>query len=251
MKARHTWVAAVAAMVLIAAPAAAQTLPSAAEVLQKYVAAIGGKEAILQITSLKQASTMQVPAIGLTAEVESFQAAPNKMATRSTMPGVGEMLQGTNGSIAWDANPMQGPRLLSDKELAQTLEGADFYGNLLYPADRYARMENLGVVPFAGEPAYKVKLVRKDSGRETTQYFSVATALIIGTESVQESQMGTMQISSTLSEYKVFGGIKFPTKTEVTMGANKLTMTISEIVINGAPATAFDVPAAVQALIKK
>jgi hypothetical protein len=96
-----------------------------------------------------------------------------------------------------------------------------------------------------------VKLVRKDSGRETTQYFSVATALIIGTESVQESQMGTMQISSTLSEYKAFGGIKFPTKTEVTMGANKLTMTISEIVINGAPATAFDVPAAVQALIKK
>ena len=157
----------------------------------------------------------------------------------------------TNGTIAWDANPMQGPRLLSDKELAQTLEGADFYGNLLYPADRYARMENLGVVPFAGEPAYKVKLVRKDSGRETTQYFSVATALIIGTESVQESQMGTMQISSTLSEYKTFGGIKFPTKTEVTMGANKLTMTISEIVINGAPATAFDVPAAVQALIKK
>jgi hypothetical protein len=146
---------------------------------------------------------------------------------------------------------MQGPRLLGDKELAQTLEGADFYGNMLYPADRFSAMENLGVADFNGEKSYKVKLVRKDSGRETTQYFSVATGLIVGAETVQESQMGTMQVSSLLSDYKVFGGLKFPTKTEVNMGPNKLIMTITNVVINGAPATAFDIPEAVKPLIKK
>jgi hypothetical protein len=156
---------ATAALLLASAPVSAQTVPSASDVLAKYVAAIGGKDAIMKITSLKQTSTMQVPAVGLTAEIEAYQAAPNKMATKSTIPGVGEMLQGTDGVVAWDANPMQGPRLLSDKELAQTLEGADFYGNMLYPADRFSTMENLGVADFNGERSYKVKLVRKDSGR--------------------------------------------------------------------------------------
>jgi hypothetical protein len=255
MQALRSFAVATAALLLASAPfsspLSAQTLPSAAEVLTKYVAAIGGKDAIMKITSLKQTSTMQVPAVGMTAEVESYQAAPNKMATRSTLPGVGEMVQGTNGEIAWDANPMQGPRLLGDKELTQTLEGADFYGNLLYPAERFSTLENLGIVDFNGEKAYKVKLVRKASGNESTQYFSVATGLIVGAELTQQSQMGSMQVSSTLSEYKEFGGVKFPTKTEVTMGANKLLMTVTNVVINGAPATAFDVPEAVKPLIKK
>ena len=225
MKALRSFAVAAAALVLSSAPLSAQAAPSAADVVAKYVAAIGGKDAIMKITSLKQTSTMQVPAMGLTAEVEAYQAAPNKMATKSTIPGVGEMLQGTNGVIAWDANPMQGPRLLNDKELAQTLEGADFYGNMLYPADRFSKMENLGVADFHG--------------------------LIVGAETVQESQMGTVQVSSTLSDYKEFGGVKFPTKTEVTMGANRLVMTITNVLINGAPATAFDIPDAVKPLIKK
>ncbi len=251
MKVLRSFAVLAVTVLVSSAPLAAQVTPSATEVIAKYVAAIGGKDAIMKITSFKQTSTMQVPAAGLTANVESYQAAPNKMATKSTIPGIGDMLQGTNGEIAWDANPMQGPRLLSDKELAQTLEGADFYGNLLYSIDRFSKMENLGVADFNGEKSYKIKLVHKDSGRETTQYFSVATGLSVGAETVQESQMGTMQVSSTLSDYKTFGGVKFPTKSEVNMGPNKLIMTITDVVINGAPATAFDIPDAVKPLIKK
>ena len=251
MRALRSFAVASAAMLLFSAPLAAQDMPSAADVLAKYVAAIGGRDAVMKITSLKQTSTMLVPAVGLTADVDVYQAAPNKMATKSTIPGVGEMLQGTDGVVAWDANPMQGPRLLADKELAQMLESADFYGNMLYPADRFSKMENTGVADFNGEKSYKLKLVRKNSGRETTQYFSVATGLIVGLETVQESQMGSMQVSSILSDYKDFGGVKFPTKSELTMGANKLVMTVTNVMINGAPATAFDIPDAVKPLIKK
>jgi len=251
MKALRSFAVATAALLLLSAPLSAQAAPSAADVIAKYVTAIGGKDAVMKITSLKQTSTMQLPAMGITAEIEAYQAAPNKMATKSSIPGVGEMLQGTNGEVAWDANPMAGARLLADKELAQMLEGADFYGNMLYLADRFTTMENLGVVDFNGEKSYKLKLVRKGSGIEATQYFSVATGLIVGAETAQVSQMGTMQVSSTLSDYKEFGGVKFPTKSEVNMGPNKMLMTITNVVINGAPATAFDIPAAVMPLIKK
>jgi hypothetical protein len=251
MHALRSLAVAVTTMLASSAPLMAQSAPSASDVIAKYVAAIGGKDAVMKITSLKQTSTMQLPAMGITAEVEAYQAAPNKMASKSSIPGIGEMLQGTNGEIAWDANPMQGPRLLTDKELAQTLEGADFYGNLLYPAERFTKMANLGLADFNGESCYKIQLVRKDSGRESMQYFSVATGLMVGAETTQESQMGSMTISSTMSDYKSFGGVKFPMKSEVNMGPNKMVMTINNVVINGAPATAFDVPDAVKPLIKK
>jgi hypothetical protein len=251
MHALRSLAVAVTTMLASSAPLMAQSAPSASDVIAKYVAAIGGKDAVMKITSLKQTSTMQLPAMGITAEVEAYQAAPNKMASKSSIPGIGEMLQGTNGEIAWDANPMQGPRLLADKELAQTLEGADFYGNLLYPAERFTKMANLGLADFNGESCYKIQLVRKDSGRESMQYFSVATGLMVGAETTQESQMGSMTISSTMSDYKSFGGVKFPMKSEVNMGPNKMVMTINNVVINGAPATAFDVPDAVKPLIKK
>lgn len=251
MHALRSLAVAVTTMLASSAPLMAQSAPSASDVIAKYVAAIGGKDAVMKITSLKQTSTMQLPAMGITAEVEAYQAAPNKMASKSSIPGIGEMLQGTNGEITWDANPMQGPRLLTDKELAQTLEGADFYGNLLYPAERFTKMANLGLADFNGESCYKIQLVRKDSGRESMQYFSVATGLMVGAETTQESQMGSMTISSTMSDYKSFGGVKFPMKSEVNMGPNKMVMTINNVVINGAPATAFDVPDAVKPLIKK
>jgi hypothetical protein len=251
MHALRSLAVAVTTMLASSAPLMAQSAPSASDVIAKYVAAIGGKDAVMKITSIKQTSTMQLPAMGITAEVEAYQAAPNKMASKSTIPGIGEMLQGTNGEIAWDANPMQGPRLLTDKELAQTLEGADFYGNLLYPAERFTKMANLGLADFNGESCHKIQLVRKDSGRESIQYFSVATGLMVGAETTQESQMGSMTISSTMSDYKSFGGVKFPMKSEVNMGPNKMVMTINNVVINGAPATAFDVPDAVKPLIKK
>ena len=251
MHALRSLAVAVTTMLVSSAPLMAQSAPSASDVIAKYVAAIGGKDAVMKITSFKQTYTMQLPAMGITAEGEAYQAAPNKMASKSSIPGIGEMLQGTNGEIAWDANPMQGPRLLADKELAQRLEGADFYGNLLYPAERFTKMANLGLADFNGESCYKIQLVRKDSGRESMEFFSVATGLMVGAETTEESQMGSMTISSTMSDYKSFGGVKFPTKSEVNMGPNKIVTTITNVVINGAPATAFDVPDAVKPLIKK
>jgi len=231
--------------------APAQALPSAAAVLARHATAVGGTDAVMKITSLKQVASLQLPAMGITADIEMYMAAPNKLASKTSIPGLGEMLQGTNGDIGWDANPMQGPRLLADKELAQTKEGADFYGNMLYPADRYSTLENLGIVDFNGEQAYKLKLVRKDSGREATQYFSVASGLAIGSETTQESQMGSMPVSAVFTDYKEFGGVKFATKSQMTAGPNTIITVITDIVVNNVPATAFDVPESVKPLIKK
>jgi hypothetical protein len=148
-------------------------------------------------------------------------------------------------------NPMQGPRVLADKELAQTLEQADFYGNLLFEADRFSSITNEGIVDFAGEKAYKLKMVRKSSGNESWQYFSVASGLMIGSESSTMTEMGAIQSSTIVREYKDFGGIKFPTRSEISAGPQTMVMTVRDVQLNAAGADSFAIPAAIQPLIKK
>jgi hypothetical protein len=109
----------------------AQARPAASEIIAKYVTAIGGESEIRKITSMKQVGTLNVPAIGLSATMEAYMAAPNKMATKTSIPGMGEMLQGTNGTVAWDVNPMAG-RACSPTRNSRRVRERRLYASLLY-----------------------------------------------------------------------------------------------------------------------
>jgi hypothetical protein len=240
---------AVVAVASATSAVAAQTLPAASEIIAKHVAAIGGKDAIMKITSMQQKGTMEIPTMGLSATTET-SIAPNKLISKSNLPGIGEIMEGFDGTTGWSTNPMQGPRLVADKELEQKKEQADFQAGLLYTPDRFVSMETVGVVDFNNEKAYKVKFVRKGSNRESTEYFSVATGLAIGSETTMESEMGKMSVTMVVNEYKQFGPLKMPSKTEMTMGANKIVATTQEVTFNTVPPTAFELPPQVKALVK-
>jgi hypothetical protein len=243
---------AAATALLLAAPAAnAQPLPSAADVVAKHVAAIGGKDAISKITSVKQTGAMEITAAGMTADLEMVMVAPNKQSMKMTLAGLGEILSGTDGNVAWSVNPMQGARVLEGKEAATIKEQADFVATMLYSAEKFSSMANEGIVDFNGEKAYKIKMVRKDTGTESWNYFSVASGLQIGSEATLQSEMGTMSTSTTLADYKQFGPIKMATRSEMMTGPQKMVLTIKSAEFNTAGADAVSVPAAVLPLIKK
>ncbi|MCA0376696.1 MAG: hypothetical protein LCH84_13675 [Gemmatimonadetes bacterium] len=241
----------VAAVAWPAHRAAAQALPSADSVLARHVAAVGGKEALMRLTSVKQLGRMEMPGVGLSADAEVLLAAPAKMVTRMTIPGIGEVMNGTDGEVAWSVNPMQGPRLLADKELAQTKEQSDFYAALTMSPSVYSSIQTVGVVDFAGEKAYKVRLVSKATDVEMFRYFSVASGLMVGYDLTTVTEMGTVSASTVVGDYKDFGGVRFATRNETTMGPQKILLTLREVVLNGAPADAFAVPEAVRPLIRK
>ncbi len=248
--ARASAVVAVFVASLVPSLVQAQARPSAAEVISKYVTAIGGEAEIRKVTSMKQMATMEVPSMGMSLSMEAYSAAPNKMAVKTTVPGMGEMLQGYNGSVGWDVNPMAGPRLLADKELQQQIDNADFYASMLYPADRFTSMETVGDTTIDGDKAYIVKMVRKSTGLETKSIFSAKSGLIVGSIATMIAQGGTMQVSQTVSDYKQFGSLLIATKMVQTMGPTTMVMSIQDVVMNGAPESAFAVPAQVKPLIK-
>lgn len=241
--------AAVAAVLLAPLTAFAQATPTADAIFARHVAAIGGREAVLKVTSIKTVGTLQVPAAGISASVETVAAAPNLMATKMTIPGIGEIANGYDGTVAWEVNPLQGPRIKTGKEAVTTQEEADFHGGMLFSKERYTSAETVGQTDFAGEKVWHVKSVLK-SGRVINEYFSVATGLKVGSQTTQESPQGTVDITTVDSAYKQFGAIKIATKTEMTTGAQKLLVTLMDVVLGEVPANAFALPAPIKALVK-
>src|SRR5215203_3893997 len=92
-----------------AKPAAA-ALPSVDEILDKYVKAIGGKEAYEKVTSRFMKGTFEMPAMGMSGTVEQYTQAPNKSATVTEIAGFGKVQQVFDGKSSWEANPMTGLR---------------------------------------------------------------------------------------------------------------------------------------------
>ena len=149
-----------------------------AAILARFTDATGGEEAWRSHTSSTAKGKFILSAMGLEGDMVVYSAAPNKVSVLIEMAGMGSMNQGYNGEAGWSENPMTGPSLLEGAQLDQMAEQANFYGPLTYD-EIYPTQETLELTEFNGESAYKVRLLNA-AGRETLQYFSEESGLLIG-----------------------------------------------------------------------
>jgi len=109
------------------APAAASAapkpaaLPSAAEVLQRYRAAIGGDAALKKHAARTETGSFEISGQGMKGDLKVVAQAPDKMHQWIMLPGLGNLEQGYDGTIGWSIDPAVGPRLLEGKELEDVL----------------------------------------------------------------------------------------------------------------------------------
>jgi zinc protease len=191
---------------------------------------------------------MEMPAMGLKADLVSVQAKPNRTTSRVSIAGIGEIASGFDGETAWELNPMQGPRVLTGKELDAVRDDADM-GVLVYAPSAYKSLETVGAEEFEGQKAYKVRVVRA-SGRESHEFFSVESGLLIGRVDRRESHMGTMAFTAVYADYKDFGGVKFPTRTVQKVDQQQMVVTVASVTVGAVPDAAFALPEAIKALKK-
>lgn len=228
---------------------AAAALPPAKDVVARYVAAIGGANKLMKIKSVRTTGTFEMPGAGLKGDVVVVQGAPDKMLIATTIPGVGEMNSGYNGDVAWTSNPMQGPRVLEGKELDQMREEGGF-ASILHRAALTTSMETVGKSEMQGEACYQVKVVYK-SGRESTECYSVGSGLLLGVLSKQIGPMGTIDVTTFVSDYQEIGGIKTAMKTRMQMMGQEQVMTFSKIEYDGPDdAKAFELPPAIKTMVE-
>ncbi len=80
-------------------------MPTVKKILAKYVQAIGGKKANEKIKSRMVKGTVEIAPMGIKGTFESYAAAPNKSISRVTLAGIGELVEGFDGTTAWTINP--------------------------------------------------------------------------------------------------------------------------------------------------
>ena len=224
-------------------------LPSARDVIGRFVEAIGGKEAFQKIESQHAKGKYEMPAQGLSGTLEVLAKRPDKFSVKINLAGFGEVLTGYNGEVGWSVNAATGPMLLDGKQLEQMREQAEFDG-ILHEAENYRSMETIGKEKFEGKECYKLKLVRT-SGNESTEYYDTKTGLLLGSITTQESAVGPMEVTSIIGDYRKTSGVLFARKITQKMGPIEQVMNLTSFKENEVPNSAFEVPNEIKPLLKK
>jgi zinc protease len=238
---------------LLGAPAvpvsAQEAPPSGREVINRFIEALGGREAILAQDGRHIFMKLAIPAQGMNGDLEVYTQPPNKMLATVAIAGIGEMRQGFDGTTGWMMNPMMGPMVLDSLQLQQMRQNADMYSNL-YPEEMIASLETVGTETFEGATCYNVK-VTTTWGESYNEYFDTTTGLQVGTRRQQESPMGQTESITIVSDYRELAGLKAPFKTVVrTMGVDQV-LTVDSAKVVTVPDSVFALPPEIQALLKK
>jgi hypothetical protein len=229
----------------------AAALPAAREVLERSIAASGGRTVLEAAKALHFTGSFSMPLQGLQGAVDAWQAHPGKSLVTVDVPGVGQIQSGSDGTVGWSKDPMQGARLLTGKELEQAraterlLQGLDL-------DELYATMDTVGGEDFEGRPAWKLHLVTKEGALEQDAWYDVESGRQLGLSMQVESPMGRLPVTIIMADYKEFDGLTLPTRIVNRMTAMGTAIeqvtTIDTVSINPEALPSFDPPAEVKAL---
>ena len=229
------------------APAAA--LPEGRDVINRHIKAIGGADAVLGHKSMHATGTLSVPASGISGPIEIFGAAgPNRVVVKTSVPGIGDILEGFDGSHAWSMSPMTGPMLKVGKELEQTKLDADFYSELRDPKN-YPEVKTVEKTTFEGRECYKVALKRID-GTEDFDLYDATTGLRAGSITTRESPMGTLTVTSVTGGYQKFGNMMIATTVSQKVIGIEQKIAMTTVEFDKVDPAVFEPPTAIKALIK-
>jgi len=247
MKSRRSAWSAFAVLIAVAPSLAAQELPTADAVIARYVEAIGGREAHLAPTSLRQLGRVSIVELGMEGTVEMLTSSSNQFRLAISIPGLGEILSGYDGETGWSTNPLIGATIMQGDELAVARDNANWRAMLRDP-DLIPVRETVEAATYEGQSCWKVRL-QWASGRESFDCYSETTGLLLATEETQVSPMGALPVTMLYGDYREVQGMMLPGRMTQSGAGQTLLITVDSIEVDAVEASAFDPPAAVQALV--
>ena len=223
--------------------------PTGSELVARHLTAIGGADAWAKVTSMRATGTIEMAAQGITGTVEVLSARPTTSILRVEINGMGKIETGYNGTVGWSIDPMVGPSILTGDQLIDMKNDAHFDA-MLHPASLVASTLNLGKAEFDGRQAWKL-MVKFVEGASRDEYYDVETGLLLGYEGMSVTDMGKMPVRQVARDYKVFGGIRQPTRLiQSSMGLEQV-VTIRDVEFNTVDPKSLDVPAVIKAIIRE
>ena len=229
---------------------AADDLPKAEQILDKYIEISGGRAAYEKRKSEYASGTVEIMGTGVTGTMESWAAAPNSRVDVINVQGVGPFQQGTNGTEAWELSGIMGPRLKSGAELTEAIREAQF--NLpLFWRKLYSKAETVGVETVDGAECYKLTMT-PTTGKPETWYFDRKTGLTTKMVRTAVTSMGEIEAEILMQDYKLLEGVLTPMTVIQKAGPQSVKLSLQKVQVNPTiPPGKFDPPEEIKALISK
>jgi hypothetical protein len=227
---------------------AADPLPSAASVLDRYVQVTGGKQAYEKRKTEIAHGTLEYAALGIKGSITRYAAEPDKYYASMDIEGLGKVEMGVTGQVAWENSALLGPRLKTGVERAEAIREGNMNSTLNW-RKLYPKVENAGIETIDGQECYKVVMTPAE-GQPMIGYYQKKSGLQVKLTTVSSTQMGDIPVELIASDYKNFGGILEPAKVIQKAGPQEFTITLERVEVNPAiPPEQFALPAEVQKLV--
>lgn len=207
-------------------PAAKPASPIVADpILDKYLQALGGADALAKITSRVQKGTLSGFG-GRQFPVDVFSKASEMRATVVHMPQ-GDNITAFDGQAGWLGNPGRPPRDMSAPEV----EAARMDADLLFAL----RLKQI-FKDFKVEPTEKiggrdvVLVIAKNSGQPPVElYFDATSGLLLRLVRYAETPLGRNPTRIDYDDYRDADGVKVPFRWTVARPSGRFTIEVAEM----------------------
>lgn len=193
----------------LAALAATQALPTADQVLARYLNAMGGEAALRKISACRAAGSIFVATYGAYGEYREVAKAPRSFRRTFRFPGYASLDRAFDGMAGWEEGPDYGFEILSGPRLAEVRRQAEFHLPLnlrgLYPrltVQGRGRIDEFDAV---------ILDARTESGETDQLWFDNATGLLLAVDSTETFANGVVQrVRYQYEDYRKVDGIPVP-----------------------------------------
>lgn len=205
-------------------PIEESVLPSADQILNKYITALGGAEALQKITTRVQKGSITFGERTFPAEVLSK--APNKRVSTISTPN-GDNITAYDGHAGWLGSPGRPPREMSPQEIEAASFDATFYLPLelkkMFSQFRVTTAPNIGRIA-----VYQV--IADSPGKPPVRlFFDKVAGLLVRTIRYAETPLGRNPTQVDYTEYRPANGIKIPFEWTVARPLGRFTIEVREI----------------------
>ena len=208
-------------------PVFSKPIPSgvtAATVIEGYIKAIGGLEAVNAVTSVMTSANVTIEGMPFKPTAVMKTMSPNMSSMEMSIAGMGTVMkQKFNGSEGYaEQQGMKNP--MSETELSEKAEEKGLFPETYLDA---STINLVSLIAIEGVDVYKIKL-KEDSFR----YYDATTGLLVRTEKTEEAQGQKVTSVQDLSDYREVNGVLFPFGQKRTAGPQVIGLSATEITIN-------------------
>jgi len=210
--------------------------PSADQILDRYIAAVGGAQKLAGLTSLViNGASVGYMGLGGNGDFTIYAKAPNQRTTLITFkdhPDRGESTWAFSGSTGWIKTPRG---LLGEYELVGgELDGARLEAQLAFPGQIKQVLTNwkVGAKQSIGDRDFQVVQGTGPRNLLATLYFDTQTGLLARLIRYAPSPVGRMPTQIDYGDYRDVGGIKFPFEYKFLWLDGRFTAKITDVKTN-------------------